>query len=338
MFKHVVRLLPALLYLVVSLSPALAKDVPYEKLIREFNPALSESRLESISRGLDQADKIMDGISGEVFARAVGVQSSYQTKPDSDRGLTRLPVETLRKLTSANKPTENPTVELAAAARHLRNLRRHYGSWTVAFSHYFNHDYAKLHRVLDTYYPKPDLLPASRETFTSRRKLYRHAIKQLYDARGATPGSCSGASLTANPDKVARTILRVAGEEGVSPDLIFAVAWQESNIRCIRGDYHLPHRAYGMMQVQLRTARSMLEDPVGPDDLQTNLETNIRAGARYLVHWENEHENLASAIYNYNGGSMRYTHRILARWAWVQSHLHKDTYELAFKQSPSSSH
>ncbi len=303
----------------VALSPSHAG---YESIITRTNPELTEEQVRTYSSALDEADRILPGLSGRLFARAVAEKTGFQYQPSRNgvglSGLRPGLIRTVDPSLSPEQVSNNPTESILLAARYIKARRAHYGSWTVALSDYLEHDHSAMLRLLEPYHPSPNLISISVDPLSSRSELYRTTIARLQESRTGQASGCRSGNFPVDPDQMARTILRVAGEVDVPADLVFAVAWQETHMRCVTGDIHLAHNSYGIMQVQRRTAQYMLERPVQPENLRTNLEKNLRAGARYLKHWKDRHGNYISAIFNYNGGSMRYLHNVLSRMAWLR--------------------
>jgi hypothetical protein len=117
------------------------------------------------------------------------------------------------------------------------------------------------------------------------------------DSRGArAAGATSGASRpTLPPTRYDRHIEEVAREEGLSPNLIKAVALVESGLdpRAVS-----PKGAQGLMQLMPETARLYgVADVFDPQE-------NLRAGARHLRSLLEEFDgDLALALAAYNAGS-----------------------------------
>jgi len=101
------------------------------------------------------------------------------------------------------------------------------------------------------------------------------------------------------PEGVAILAERIAKEEGVDPELVQAVIWQES-----RGNFNATSRAgaRGLMQVMPATAKEMgITDAFDP-------EQNVRGGTKYLkkmLDTFNGDERLALMAYNWGPGNVK---------------------------------
>lgn len=109
------------------------------------------------------------------------------------------------------------------------------------------------------------------------------------------------------PESLEALVVRIATQYAVPPALVKAVIKQESNwdVNASRYEMHLNDSSWGLMQVLLKTGKSVL----GNDQLtiQQLIEptTNITIGTKYLGMLWTQHGNIRDAIAAYNAGSPR---------------------------------
>ena len=97
-------------------------------------------------------------------------------------------------------------------------------------------------------------------------------------------------------------IKKVAQETGVQPALILAHIKQESsfNPNAFRAESKLRDASYGLMQVLLKTAKSI--DSSATATKLYDPEYNIRIGSTYISQNLNKYKNIPDAIAAYNSG------------------------------------
>lgn len=115
----------------------------------------------------------------------------------------------------------------------------------------------------------------------TKAALFNHVTRSMYKA----------------PAEVAQYIEKYSAQHGVSPDLAYAVANQESRFK---QDAVSPVGAQGVMQLMPKTAKGLGVDP-------NNVEQNVEGGIRYLseqLKRYNGDEEKALAAYNWGMGNV----------------------------------
>lgn len=104
-------------------------------------------------------------------------------------------------------------------------------------------------------------------------------------------------------------VAKIARQYGVPTALVKATIKQESNwdVNASRYEAHLQDSSWGLMQVLLKTAKSVLGNNALTIQQLIEPATNVTAGTRYLGTLLAKYGNMRDAIAAYNAGSPRLT-------------------------------
>lgn len=135
-------------------------------------------------------------------------------------------------------------------------------------------------------------------TAWDRMQFYAEKIQEIRTGRGEH----------INPDRAweyAEVMIRSSQVHQVPPDLVFAIAWQESDFRNFYGDTDLDDPSVGIMQVRVSTYRQLEGREYTAKDLLIDFRGNIKGGVRYVRTMYNEQGSWSLALASYNAGPGR---------------------------------
>jgi soluble lytic murein transglycosylase-like protein len=115
-------------------------------------------------------------------------------------------------------------------------------------------------------------------------------------------------SVTVSPNELAPVIESIAANNNVDPDLIRAIIKQESNwdVNASRYEVKLGTSSWGLMQVLLTTAQSVMGDSSLSISQLVTPETNIIVGTKYIAALLARYSgDVRDAIAAYNAGTVK---------------------------------